>query len=1470
MYLCGLTILSIVVNTAVKAQSTIPQRDMWAIGTNVVKFDLVTGALQSGSIGTLPIHADTYFASAEPQLSTSTINNAYHDENGNLLFYIADSKVYDYEGRFIGALMYEPGPGLPQSTGGSGEPINGHKEIAIVPDKCNPRVFYIVAGNRLNNSHNGSTNFDSFNTPKYTKLEIGLNINSITAGGGMNSGNGDPLADGRLGFSNDYFVYVYGAANAPYYIGAPMHSLVANPLQNNNEPLYSLAVSKVQADGNRLLFVGTGNEVAIFTNAELATSGEIDQLSVPASLYSNLQFGNQNPNVELELFQATNSNVIRMANKHPSGDDYFYNDFSYAAGVITPSSPIMLDDQRVYSGRLDYGLEFSPNGRYLYFTNNLGLAYFDLNQTLPVAVSLATQVNINTANFNQSQIEVGKDDALYFCNGSKLGRLININNPTTISSGNFTTFNLPNTVPQAATSYNFDSNVLGGFLYNLNDQVDGEPAYPAFVVGNTLADAKCCIEHRRYDADVHNLALLPAQGTFGSQNHNQTWSPGALNNPFGSVSGTVVIKDRLVIPAGYTVTINNMIFEYKPFLDQPNNTAAFVDGAKCVLERSTNTTDNGGQLTLNNTIFRAFQCYYSMWDGVEVQGEPSALQQVITSPPLSIKIRHGKLVINSGSIIQDAYFGAANYQFDLTNGNSSNYFKTPVLQSGGIIIGTANSTFRNNYIGVCFMPYFTANVLSNFKNTNFLVNAPLGNPLIAPYAMALLTDTKILQFKSCTFLNSATLTYPIVPTLTAPGFLHGILAYNSSLYISSSINSVNVPFITGCTFENLTYGIRAFNTTVNTILVQSSNFLNNYHGSYFSGYNGSSTTVAQRNRYFVYQYPTGTPASQASYGHYLDYCNNFKVQENRFYYNSYNETTGALVAGKYNALGCIINEENSLQTCFGAGYQGDEVYKNLFKEINIGTQAQGFNAEQPKNANTLTNGCYVGVVPAPEHNVGLKYNCNTFSGTDENDITVMYDAVANKPGRIAFQQGGGTSTGNVHSHVTTPFNCTAFNALSEREQYIDKTGINNTNPNYLESVYNNAATEKLFCFSPFVIAPNTGSTLHNTGVKSVTFGNPNTCPNKVDVLNPGFMASTSDYNNLTSLIKSAEQPLIKGDALDLTNVMNNGTTAQIGNDLLAQGSFLSDRALLAAVRKGLPPVTLKDIILLNSPVTETVKNVLDSILLPEDIRKEINNAQTGTSQRRIQEALLANLRDQQHSLAIDAMTALLLDSIYRKPEEINKLVVTLSIADANGQKVKTYLNYNDVVNAQKELDTLLVKKGSADPQCAYLQSLVDIYRDQQIGGLGLVTNAKAEATILALSGDHNEFESRGAIGLLLLNSRSTYQEWIQGKPGSEKARLAQQTDNEESTAVIENLNFKVYPNPSTGLFYYEYNAEENNNEPATLTVIDMLGKVLINGTINQANAKGMINLSELNNGIYFITISNSKKQLFTNKLSVIK
>jgi|GEM_PF-2784244 len=87
---------------------------------------------------------------------------------------------------------------------------------------------------------------------------------------------------------------------------------------------------------------------------------------------------------------------------------------------------------------------------------------------------------------------------------------------------------------------------------------------------------------------------------------------------------------------------------------------------------------------------------------------------------------------------------------------------------------------------------------------------------------------------------------------------------------------------------------------------------------------------------------------------------------------------------------------------------------------------------------------------------------------------------------------------------------------------------------------------------------------------------------------------------------------------------------------------------------------------------------------------------------------------------------------------------------------------------------------------------------------------------------------------------------------------------------LGNEHFKVYPNPSAGMFYYEYNTEENNNQDATLTVLNMLGEIIVTGTINTSNPKGMIDLSTMPNGIYFISIYNAHKQLFNSKLSVVK
>ncbi len=390
----------------------------------------------------------------------------------------------------------------------------------------------------------------------------------------------------------------------------------------------------------------------------------------------------------------------------------------------------------------------------------------------------------------------------------------------------------------------------------------------------------------------------------------------------------------------------------------------------------------------------------------------------------------------------------------------------------------------------------------------------------------------------------------------------------------------------------------------------------------------------------------------------------------------------------------------------------------------------------------------------------------------------------------------------------------------------------------------------------------------NTGITSVNFGNKNTCQTKIGLGFAGPDVLLADFNAFKPTLINMQLPLQMGDDVSLSTILNTGSETQIKNAFIAKSPYISDRLLLALIRKNIQAATVKDIIIANSPITQRVKTVLDSLPLSNEIRNQINTAQGGISQRKQQEGLVSDLLDKQHSVAIDAMTSLLLDSVDKNSERIIKFQNILGGSNNRYQNIKTYLSANDVVNAQKTADTLLNESGSGEPMYAYLQTLINVYATHNTGAIGIANDEAQQNELLSLSLNSNEYDSRAAIGILVAIGKLDYKEWIQGKAGANNGRKSQNTD--DALTALENIHFKVYPNPSAGVFYYDYNSEENNNSSATLTIIDMLGKVIIKGEINSNNSTGKIDLSELTNGIYFINVSTTTKQLFNNKLSVSK
>jgi hypothetical protein len=459
------------------------QKDVWTLGKNVVKFNS-TGVQ---SITSLPLNI--YPPSTVPpytinpwtvDFASLSISNCYNDASGNLLFYIADSKVYDKDGLLIGELHRE--------TAFYG--VTGTYEYIIVPHKCNPKIFYIVGSPRKSSSHQPTDT-----RTLYTKLEIGTDLNStpIPALADPNyiSMYGDPLADGRLGFSNSTMesgVYTDLAVNMvelfnPYSTGG------------QNYGSYTYALSRQQKDGDRLLFLNSsGSGLVIFKTNDLEPSA-LNGTS-PTPLYNNSSLNAPTTGAECELIQLANG-TLRVINSDETfvSPIYrcFYRDFTYTPATLALPASITAGSTNSICSTAQFapyatgggakpifhGIEMDPSGRYLYFTvdnTTHHLFYVDLNASTPTptpVIANAATSNTYFGAYKYSQLEIGKGGNLFMLKSDKIAWLTGINNPSTITTSNFYDMSLPNTVQMISPTSNAYGVVMGEF-YGLNDQVDGD------------------------------------------------------------------------------------------------------------------------------------------------------------------------------------------------------------------------------------------------------------------------------------------------------------------------------------------------------------------------------------------------------------------------------------------------------------------------------------------------------------------------------------------------------------------------------------------------------------------------------------------------------------------------------------------------------------------------------------------------------------------------------------------------------------------------------------------------------------------------------------------------------------------------------------------------------------------------------------------------------------------------------------
>jgi len=218
----------------------------------------------------------------------------------------------------------------------------------------------------------------------------------------------------------------------------------------------------------------------------------------------------------------------------------------------------------------------------------------------------------------------------------------------------------------------------------------------------------------------------------------ETWTP--ASNPaqamYGTSQSVYKINNKLVIPAGKQLTIQNMEIQFGP-------------QGSVEVQTSPGSNKPGGVLVLNNsTLTHNGDCINSAnyWQGVKVWGDLNKDQQYI---PGTMNYAQGFFQMQNNSKISFASWGITN--------TGPDYIKSGDRAGG--IIKISDSRFENNLRSVNFTKYQFGHVkpimpyVSSFNNCDFIVDQNLPTPFIGFIGG---WSVRGVTIKGCRFTDNST------------------------------------------------------------------------------------------------------------------------------------------------------------------------------------------------------------------------------------------------------------------------------------------------------------------------------------------------------------------------------------------------------------------------------------------------------------------------------------------------------------------------------------------------------------------------------------------------------------------------------------------------------------------------------------------------------------------------------------------
>ncbi|MFI5141606.1 MAG: hypothetical protein ACHQII_04565, partial [Bacteroidia bacterium] len=778
-----------------------------------------------------------YYSSA----TDNAVHNLIADAGGKPMFFIVNGEVFDSTGNLIADLNYNKQLGdlfLGMSKVCSGIPgtynsyyivagaqfnaISGYTEVCLVQNPANCKQYYIFTAGQTNT--NGATNYCSHPKnngnwgdyqirngqfyPFYAVIDLSLT-----------NSNGNPGVLQSFAETNDSLTGGYYTPGCTYSFGSPYAgkttvtnyynvknltpTLYPNVTPYNTSAFYAATPVIYGTGGNyNLVFYSDGYYI---NSMKLTGTG-----STPLTLLHHDSIPTPNRQAgfgEMEVVRLSNKN-FRVAVTSQDNSGYplvILRDYDSTGTFVSGSASVV---QLNNPASLIHGIELTPGGGYVLISHETttsdpgNLYYATLTTPLSGTVTCSTSNNISggPSLLQFSQIELNYQSTtpyMYFADTNKVISL-NVNGSPPWSTWNTSAATFP--------SKYYAASWVSTFI--LPDQVDG--AYYNGSTGGPSQSYACCLFYSGYD----KVTYSPTGST------NQTWS--GSSNPINNNGGsTVTIGEELRIPAGYTVTINNMTIKFSP-------------QARLIVENGYS-SKNGGSLVLNNCTLKVDnRCASDMWPGVQVWGAPAAVHTVANQ---------GSLYLNN-SQIQDSYNAvivgySSNWQSTITPNpgaptvnSSDTYLGTGFFYGGGGIIQATSTTFLNNQNDISMYAYaFNSSPNNNVITTcTFLVNAALLASGVTPgdhiYMIANTEGFYVVgsSFNDTHYLNND----------------YGIYAYNSNFNVGDNYGSNPKS-----TFTNMNYGIYALNSTGNTATMscQRSIFNDNYNGIYLGNVNAAIVEV---------------------------------------------------------------------------------------------------------------------------------------------------------------------------------------------------------------------------------------------------------------------------------------------------------------------------------------------------------------------------------------------------------------------------------------------------------------------------------------------------------------------------------------------------------------------------------------------------------------------------------------------------